>query len=472
MSKSSSMMKKSLIYFAGNFSSKIFGVIIIPIYAQYLSAAQLGDYDFQQTVGNLLMPIIGLAIWEAILRFGLNAEGNELHEIITTAIFVLAATLSVSFMLLFIAYTNFYGFSTLTFLYVLLIMTMPIVTVFGYISRALGKSTLFAFSGVVSAGVNMLGLFILVVSMNKGLLGLLLSAILSNVFNILFLMIGTRIFSIVKRKYFSKKWAKKMIYFSAPLILNLVFGWFISSFSRFYIKLTIGSTENGIYAFASKFSGILLQLAGIINMSAIEDAVSSIGDNDWVKRFENNIENISSLFIQFSCLLIGVTGVYYNFVSNEDFKRSIILVPFLLLVAIFTNTSTLIGNIFPVFNKTGKAFTTTMIGGVTNILLSIVLGFFFGLIGIVVAQLVASITLVLSRYYYGQKIQKYSINIAKFLKLLIFFLAISFISISGNLLIQLITVLLTSVIVIILNRTWIITIVSRIKTRIDKRRGN
>ena len=282
-------------------------------------------------------------------------------------------------------------------------------------------------------------------------------------------MIGTRIFSIVKRKYFSKKWAKKMIYFSAPLILNLVFGWFISSFSRFYIKLTIGSTENGIYAFASKFSGILLQLAGIINMSAIEDAVSSIGDNDWVKRFENNIENISSLFIQFSCLLIGVTSVYYNFVSNEDFKRSIILVPFLLLGAIFTNTSTLIGNIFPVFNKTGKAFTTTMIGGVTNILFSIVLGFFFGLIGIVVAQLLASITLVLSRYYYGQKIQKYSINIAKFLKLLVLFLVISFISINGSLLIQLITVLLTSVIVIILNRTWIIAIVSRVRTRINKR---
>ncbi|MFQ7235018.1 MAG: hypothetical protein ACLRPU_09115, partial [Enterococcus hulanensis] len=103
------MMKKSLIYFAGNFSSKIFGVIIIPIYAQYLSAAQLGDYDFQQTVGNLLMPIIGLAIWEAILRFGLNAEGKELHEIITTAIFILSATLSVSFVLLLITYANLYG---------------------------------------------------------------------------------------------------------------------------------------------------------------------------------------------------------------------------------------------------------------------------------------------------------------------------------------------------------------------------
>lgn len=470
MSKSSSMMKKTLIYFAGNFSSKIFGVIIIPIYAQYLSASQLGEYDFQQTVGNLLMPIIGLAIWEAILRFGLNAEGKELHQIITTAIFVVAITLGISTILLLFTYANMYGFTLLTVLYVLLIMTMPVVTIFGYISRALKKSMLFAFSGVISAGVNMLGLFVLVVSMDKGLLGLLVSAILSNIFNILYLMIGTRIFSIVKIQYFSKYWAKKMISFSAPLILNLVFGWFISSFSRFYIKLTIGNTENGVYAFASKFSGILLQLAGIINMSAIEDAVSSIGEKDWVRRFENNVENISSLFIQLACLLIGVTSIYYNFVPNEDFKSSIVLVPVLLLVAIFTNTSTLIGNIFPVFNKTSKAFTTTMIGGITNILLSVILGFLFGLIGIVVAQLIASIVLTLSRYYYGQKIQKYSINIAKFIKLLGLFCIVSFVSIKGNLIIQSLTVLITSIILFFLNRLWIIEMISRIKLRIGKGR--
>lgn len=127
--QSDSMTKKTLIYFAGNFSSKIFGVIIIPIYAQYLSAAQLGEYDFQQTLGNLLMPIIGLAIWEAILRFGLNADGKNLHQIITTAVFVVASTVGFSSLLLLLTYTNIYGFSILTLLYVLLIITMPIVTV-------------------------------------------------------------------------------------------------------------------------------------------------------------------------------------------------------------------------------------------------------------------------------------------------------------------------------------------------------
>lgn len=468
MTENSSMMKKTLIYFAGNFSSKIFGVIIIPIYAQYLSAAQLGEYDFQQTVGNLLMPIIGLAIWEAILRFGLKAKGNDLFQIITTAVFISTITLTLAFVLLLIIYINLYSFTTLTFLYVLLIITMPIVTILGYISRSMNKSTLFAFSGVISTGVNLSGLLMFVVLMNKGLTGLLISAIIANLFNIMYLILGTKLVSIIRLQYFSKDWAKIMISFSAPLILNLVFGWFISSFSRFYINLTIGSTENGIYAFASKFSGILLQLASIINMSAIEDAVASFGKKDWVERFENNIENISSLFIQISCLLMSLTSIYYNFVTNEDFKQSIVLVPILLLVAIFTNTSTLIGNIFPVFKKTKKIFTTTMIGGGVNIIFSIILGKYFGLYGVVFAQLLSSISLVVARYFYGQKIQSYSVNIVKFIKLLCLYGIVTVISIHSNLLIQVLCFLVTLCIIILINKSWLKAFLSNCYRKIKK----
>lgn len=455
MSESSSMMKKTLIYFAGNFSSKIFSVIIIPIYAQYLSASQLGDYDFQQTMGNLLMPVIVIAIWEAVLRFGLNETGEGLARVITTSVLIASTTLAISFIILMTTYSKIYGMSILSFYYVLLIISMPIVTLTGYIARALKKNIHFAFSGVVSSFVNLLGIVILVMLFNQGLKGLLISSILANFFNASYLFISTKMFRYLNIKYFSKNLGKKLIRFSAPLILNLTFGWFTSSYARFYINLTIGSTANGIYAFANKFSGVLMQVAGIINMSAIEDAVESIGDRKWLSRFEKNIENISALFIQMACVLMSLTAFYYNFVSNSDFKSSIILVPLLIITAVLTSTSTLLGNIFSVFNKTEKIFITTLLSGIANILLSLILGNFFGLIGIVLAQMGSAFILVASRYYYGQKIKRYHVNFFNYVKYFTLFTVTVIFSINGNMWVQLLILGGNCAIVVILNRKLI-----------------
>lgn len=455
MSESSSMVKKTLIYFAGNFSSKIFSVIIIPIYAQYLSASQLGNYDFQQTMGNLLMPVIVIAIWEAVLRFGLNETGEELAKVITTSIVIASVTLTVSFSILLMTYLKIYGVSILSLYYVLLIVSMPIVTLMGYIARSLKKNIHFAFSGVISSFVNLLGIIILVIMLNQGLKGLLISSILANFFNATYLFISTRMYRYLHIRYFSKNLSRKLIRFSAPLILNLTFGWFTSSYSRFYINLTIGSTANGIYAFANKFSGVLMQVAGIINMSAIEDAVESIGDKQWISRFEKNVKNISALFIQMACILMSLTAIYYNFVSNSDFKSSIMLVPLLLVTAVFTSMSTLLGNIFSVFNKTEKIFITTLLSGVSNILLSLVLGNFFGLIGVVLAQVGSAFILVASRYYYGQKIQRYHIDFIEYIKYFTLFAVTALCSIKGSTGTQLLIFGINSAIVIILNKKMI-----------------
>ena len=98
------MVKKTLIYLAGNFSSKIFGMLIIPIYATYLTASQLGNYDYQITIAWMLNPIILLALWEAVLRFGLNAEENELKQVLSTVAIITSGTMFFSLVILTLTY--------------------------------------------------------------------------------------------------------------------------------------------------------------------------------------------------------------------------------------------------------------------------------------------------------------------------------------------------------------------------------
>ena len=439
-----SMTKKTLIYLAGNFSSKIFALIIIPIYAEYLSAFELGQYDFQLTIANLLTPVIGLAIWESILRFGLKAEGKELQKIFSTASIISFGTLAVSFLVLVILYNNLYGFNTLSFLYVLLIIMMPMITILGYMARALKANKQFAVSGVLSSFVNLIGILIFVIIMKLGVKGLLISTVLGNIFNIGYLLIATEIPNYLRIDYYDKQLGRRLIKFSVPLIFNLTFGWFVNSFSRFYINVSLGAVSTGIYAFASKFSGILMQFAAIVNMTAIEDAILSSESEDFITRFERNISDITTLFFKICFVLLPVIALYYNFVDNTDFKSSLTLVPILLLVALFNNTATLIGNVFPVYNKTSTAFLTSLIAGVSNIVLSIIFGHLFRLIGICLAQLFSITILVITRYILGNKIVEYKVNWLGIMGNVFIFIIISLLLVNGNYFVQSIILLVSS----------------------------
>lgn len=424
-SKKDSMIKKTIVYFAGNFSNKIFGLIIIPIYARYLTASELGQYDFQLTIANLLMPILVLAIWESVLRFGLVAEWEKKKEIITTSIYISGITLTISFVVLMSAYINLYGSNLFTYMYVCLIITLPIINLLGYIVRSLKKSKVYVMSGAISGIVNMISILVFVVYLQLGLGGILTSTIIANIFNIVYLIFGGKIYIYIHFRYFSKDLGKQMVIYSTPLIANLVFGWFVNSFSRFYINLSLGLVANGIYAFANKFSGMLFQLSSVINMSAVEDAFESIGSKSWVKRYETNFKNISNFLFHVSYLLLPIVSSYYVFLSNNEFKSSLTLVPMLFCSTLFIVLSTLIGNVFSVFNKTSLIFVTSFMSALVNIFFSIVLGYFFSLHGIVFAQVLSGLTLFITRYFMGIRIQKYHLGFGNLVKNMIVFILIS-----------------------------------------------
>lgn len=462
-SQSESMVKKTLIYLAGNFSSKIFSLIIIPIYATYLTANQLGKYDYQQTIAGLLQPIIALALWEAVLRFGLNAKGKELKRILSTSAIISGATISLSAILLLFIYKNIYGFNIITILYIIMIVFVPILNLLGYMARATHHSMVYAFSGVVSSGVNLLGIILFVVIGNKGLLGLLLSTIIANFFNAIFLIIGSKLPRYISRKYFSINEGKRLLAFSIPLILNLFFGWFISSFSRFYINTAIGDTENGIYAFASKFSMIIMQVSQIINMTMIEDAVQTAGSKGWVERFEQNITIVTNLFFRITFVCLPLIGIYYHTIQNEDFSKSLTLVPFLIFSTIMSNSATLVGNIFPVFNKTSKVFITTLFAGLINVALALIFGNYFGITGVIIAQIFGAIAMFLSRYFYGQRIKSYQLKWRQLVLNSALFIIISYLVVQRNIIVQISLFVLSSVAFLYLYKEWILEKITKRK---------
>ena len=69
-----SFLKKIGLYFVGTFSTRLLSVLLVPIYAYFVSSVDLGEYDYIYAIVNILYPIAFLCIWESILKYGMQRQ--------------------------------------------------------------------------------------------------------------------------------------------------------------------------------------------------------------------------------------------------------------------------------------------------------------------------------------------------------------------------------------------------------------
>ena len=66
------LFSNTLTFAIGSFSSKILVILLIPIYTNALSDAELGIADVLVQIANWAIPIASVTIAEAVIRFGLD----------------------------------------------------------------------------------------------------------------------------------------------------------------------------------------------------------------------------------------------------------------------------------------------------------------------------------------------------------------------------------------------------------------
>ncbi|GAB2021900.1 oligosaccharide flippase family protein [Pseudolactococcus yaeyamensis] len=458
-----SIGKKTLIYFIGNFGSKMIGTLIIPIYAIYLTASEVGQYDFQITIAQFLSPILVLAIWEGLLRFAISDEKEQVDDILSTTLLFSIILLLVSTLILSLVYSStIVSVGKEWFLYVLMIVLTPLVSIFQYMTRSLKMNIIYMQSGIYSSVVNILLIVLFVVLMKLGLIGLLLSCFLTQIFSILFMGMRIKIWQHVSIKLFSLSILKGLLGYSAPLIFNLVFVWFLNGYSRFFINWKLGTAANGTFAFGLKFAGILAMFGSVIAMAAIEDAILTFKDDDFIKRFQKNINHIFSLMLQASLVIIPIIGIGYAFISNQDFSDSLNFVPIVVLATIFMNMSTNVGNIFNVFGQTGKIFLTSFIAGLVNVVFSFILVLSLGVLGVAISYMLGALSLLISRYYMGRKIENYSVNIKMLAVLVLTYCVVSVLVIQRLIWLDVMLFIILSMAILYYNRTLVKSTVHKI----------
>jgi O-antigen/teichoic acid export membrane protein len=405
------LLKKTGLYFIGNAASKVIQAAIIPVYAYFVNPEALGNYDYALTLTVILAPVFFLALWEAVLRFLIDEQDEAAIEklksnIIVCVLFMLLILIIICVPVIIVLPIDpmISGFVTS------MICVSGLAQIWQYFARSFHDRNLYVISGIGSAVVNLLMLFVLVCLLDLQMVGLCVSYLSGQFFVVILIESRLQLMKGIKFALIDTQTIKKLLSFSAPLALNLISLALLTGFGRILITNTLGSEANGEYAFAMKFAALISAVGSVFTMAAIEEAILRVNTKYLKSYFERLLNSLWRIALSLIIIALPAIWVFYFIIGSTDYVTSFYLVPAFLLFAVFSLLSTNYGNIFAATNTTRYIAITTIIGTMVTIILSFILIERCGSLGVAISLFLGAMTMLLMRWVLSRKFVSYHIN--------------------------------------------------------------
>lgn len=398
MSRAESLLSNTLVYAIGNFGSKILSYALVPIFSFFVSKEDLGLYDLFLTSIALLFPVVTLQLSEAMYRYllTLQAESDRV-KIISTGL-LSSVILLIAFGFVYYITAKYYDFKYQELFY-LLLLGVSLFPVMQQIIRGLGNNKLYSAIGILNSILLVVFNIIFLYFLEIGLLGILIASIISYSVSMVAAFYLGGIF-----KYFSLKkvdfiYLTKLLKYSAPLIPNAISWWLINASNRFLILHSMGLEANGEFAISSRFPAILAIINSIFMLAWQDEAISKV-------KTDQDVQSVSKIFNQFLVfelciiiLFIPLSKFVVSYGVESSYSETWKYMPLLFLGTAFSAFSAFYGSIYLRDKKTLKLFTTTLIGGILNIVITFALIPFFGLFSAGVGTFIGFLTVFLLRLF-------------------------------------------------------------------------
>ena len=403
-------MKHSFVYGSANLLQKGIGFVMIPVYTHFLSPSDYGILELMDLTINIITMVIGMRIGSAIIRYYYHYEDSkDKLEVFTTAL------ISVSIMCMLVVgalecFTRpaagfvlgkreYFRYFQIMFAAMGL---QTIATVPESLLLARKQSVIFS---AISIGtlISYLTLNILfLVVFKMGVMGLLLSTLITKVLNTSSLLIITlrRI-----KLFFSLEKLKKMVSFGLPLI-PAALALFVMHFSdRFFIQKFCDLNELGLYSLGYKFGMILSVLVSAPFFRIWNTQRFEIAKTDDAKRIFGRIFTYYCGVIIFAALGISlfINEIIYIMASSE-YQGASAVVPLILLSYIFYGIAGFFTLGIMITYKTKYAAYTQMTTAVLNILLNIFFISRYGVMGAAISTVLSFLCLAVFTFFVSQKI--------------------------------------------------------------------
>ncbi len=431
MSTTTSLLKKTGIYAAGTFGSKILTFLLIPLYSYYLNKEEFGYYDLIITAVNLLVPFVTLQISDSTFRWliGSEEDGKRINAI-TNAFIVTSLSIVVCVVLSLV--TFFIHPLEGHFLITLLIVSAIVYPFIQQIARGLGKAKMFALNGVIFTFTYLIGTLIFLIYLNLEIEALFYSSIIAYLLASFILIVRLKLWKYVVMNRFNYKISKEMLIYSLPLVPNTISWWLINSANKYIILFFMGVSANGLFAMSNRFPVILVMVNQVFTLAWQETAIVGLKKDQKPEQYTKVLNTL--IIIQFSLVtLLSLSSqlLVEKFLSS-NFSDAWTYMPTLYLGAAFLTLSSFYGAFYLGAKKTKEIFTTTIYGGVINILLAIILIPHIGLHGVAVGTAVGYFSLFVIRLYLTKSFLKFRIPVKTLLKYGIISVCAVFLALLGN----------------------------------------
>ncbi len=415
------LLTNTFIFAIGSFSSKVLSLILVTVYTNILTKAQLGLTDNFVNVANWLIPMVTLTVSEAVVRFGLDKSYDKKRIFTIGSNVVLIGILCLACVMFFL-YDNsvvkkYIGsYSWLLFLY---------VSIGGYklmcdaFVRSLEKIKLVAASGILGTFVTLVCSVLFMVVLKMGVVGYLASIVISDVVAIIFLMLTAKLYkyytrlSIGRNEPFNKGLTPAMLRYCVPLIPTQLL-WLITNTSdSFMITHYLGLDKTGILSAAYKIPNLLtiiyMMFGNAWNISAITESGS-----DERERFYSNVFDInqSLLYITAAGILMIIRPLTAVWIGKE-FRSSVLYSPGLVFSTVFICFTTFMGSIYSVAKKSNRSLLTSLAAGVVNVSLNLILIPRIGIMAAVISTVAAYITVFILRCIDSRKLLPFELKPVK-----------------------------------------------------------
>ena len=398
-SRSSKFVKDIGIYAIGNIGSKIITFLMVPMYTHYVDKSDFGYYDLCFTWCLLLMPFVTLQLRDGAFRFLLDCDNDTRRKRIVTFVSRTMISTTVLSCLITAALALFTNIQYLGYALGML-LAMSFQEVYSQVFRGLRNNRAFVTVGILSAlGIGLFSIFF-VVGLGWGIKGIFLANILARVLALIIVEARVRLITRNTRwSISSREVAHDILRYTLPLLPGSLCWWLTGSSDRLFITHFLGLDVNGVYAVATRFTGIIYTLAVIYYQAWQETAILQYNSPDRDRFFSRMFSSYITLL---GLILVGyvfLLKVNYGWMVAEQYHESLNFIYPLGLSAVIFAAAAFFDMGYQCAKDTKRTLPAIVLSAAINVVLNFLLIKPLGVYGVIVTQLVTYLVLFIYRWH-------------------------------------------------------------------------
>ncbi len=398
-SRSSKFVKDIGIYAIGNIGSKIITFLMVPMYTHYVDKSDFGYYDLCFTWCLLLMPFVTLQLRDGAFRFLLDCDNDTRRKRIVTFVSRTLISTTILSCLITAALALFTNIQYLGYALGML-LAMSFQEVYSQVFRGLRNNRAFVTVGILSAlGIGLFSIFF-VVGLGWGIKGIFLANILARVLALIIVEARVRLITRNTRwSISSREVAYDILRYTLPLLPGSLCWWLTGSSDRLFITHFLGLDVNGVYAVATRFTGIIYTLAVIYYQAWQETAILQYNSPDRDRFFSRMFSSYITLL---GLILVGyvfLLKVNYGWMVAEQYHESLNYIYPLGLSAVIFAAAAFFDMGYQCAKDTKRTLPAIVLSAAINVVLNFLLIKPLGVYGVIVTQLVTYLVLFIYRWH-------------------------------------------------------------------------